>query len=187
MSGQQQTPSEELHHEHDAILEFLQAIEGLAAYIESEGEVPRADLEKALVVIVEFADRCHHGKEEVVLFPALREASPDRGAELARRLTSDHKAMRKLVASIRDLFARAPEPAARQQLAKNLITYPRLLREHIRIENEELLPEIDASFTPQEAERLAEAFARVEEDEIGPGKHEEYEGLIRGLVERYAG
>lgn len=179
-------PSEELRHEHDAILDLLKAVDGLAETV-AKDTLPREDLQRALTVMVEFADRCHHGKEEEVLFPALREASPHRGAELARRLTSDHQAMRKLVASIQDLLPRADRPAARRQLAKNLTTYPRLLREHIRIENEALLPEVEASLSSEEQARIARAFERVEEEEIGPGKHEEYHGIIHDLVRRYGG
>lgn len=181
-----ETPGTTLRHEHEAILDLLEAVEGIVTYIESEGAVPTDDLERVLLVVTEFADRCHHAKEEAVLFPVLSEASPQRGAELARRLTSDHKAMRKLVGTIRDLLPKADDAEVRAQLAKNLATYPRLLREHIRIENEALLAEVDASLSSEEQERVARAFERVEAEEIGPGKHEEYHEIIHRLVDRYA-
>ncbi len=141
-----------------------------------------------MTVITEFADRCHHAKEEVVLFPVLVKASPETGADLARRLTSDHRAFRKLVGSTRELLSRAEDDeGSRGQLAKNLDTYTRLLREHILIENEQLLPEIERSIAPEERARLAEEFERVEREEVGPGMHARYHEMIHRLGHKYGG
>ena len=179
-------PDEVLQHEHEAILLLAGAVEGMAERIRTTGKVPEADLRQALEVIAAFADRCHHGKEEAVLFPALARASPE-GAELTRRLTSDHKAMRKLVGTVRDLLPGASEnDESRGQLAKNLATYPRLLREHIRIEDDRLMAETRRSLSPEERARVAREFERVEREEMGPGEHERYHDLIHGLADRYA-
>lgn len=179
-------PGDVLQHEHEAILTLVEALEGMVDRIRTADEVPEADLGQALEVIMEFADRCHHGKEEEILFPALARASSE-GAELTRRLTSDHKAMRKLVGVIRELLPRATDDdEARRQLAKNLATYPRLLREHIRIEDDRLLAETQRSLSPEERARVVREFERVEREEIGPGEHERYHALIQELADRYA-
>ena len=180
-------PSETLREEHAAVEHLLAAIDGLAEHVRKSGQVPAKDFERAMTVVTEFADRCHHAKEEKVLFPALSRASPKVGAEIARRLTSDHKAFRQLVASTRDLMPKADEPQARSLLVKNLGTYTRLLREHILVENEQLLPEVARSLTPAERARIAEEFERVEEAEVGRGMHEKYHVMIHALADKYAG
>jgi len=66
-----ETPTQMLIAEHAEILRGLTALEGkLAAW---EGEVPpdRAYVEKAVEFLQSFADRCHHGKEEDILFKTM--------------------------------------------------------------------------------------------------------------------
>lgn len=179
-------PSDVLHAEHEAIEALVNALEGIAAHIRTADDVPADDLRDALTVVVEFADRCHHAKEEVVLFPPLSAASPQIGADLARRLTSDHRAFRRIVGTIQDLLPSANSRQARRLLAKHLDTYTRVLREHIRVEEEQLLPEVERSLPPWERDRLTVEFQRVERDELGHGLHDAYVAIIRRLAETYA-
>lgn len=179
-------PNEGLKSEHEAIGELLVVLEGLAERMPGGAILPRGDLERAMAVVVELADRCHHAKEEEVLFPALAKASPEEGAELARRLTSDHRAFRKLVQPIRRLIPLAEtNGGSRTQLTKNLISYTRLLREHIRIEEEMLFPEVERTLGATERARIAEEFERIEEEEIGTGMHDKYHDIIRALAQVY--
>lgn len=180
-------PSATLRFEHDAIQVLLSVLDGMAHRLRVNEAVPREDLDDAMTVVVEFADRCHHAKEEQVVFPALRKASPEIGADIARRLTSDHQAFRKLVRAMRDLCPKArTRKSARVQLAKYFSTYIRVLREHIRIEEEQLLPEVDRSLAPAQRAEFAERFDRVEAEEIGWGMHEAYHAMIHRLAESYA-
>lgn len=178
-------PAAVLQEEHEAIATLADVFSGLGRRTQSDEEPPMEDLAKALTVATEFADRCHHAKEEKILFPALAAASPE-GAELGRRLTSDHRAFRKLIESIRELIPEASEPKARHQLAKNLGTYARLLQEHIRIEDKRLLPEIEKSIPSPKRAKIAKQFERLEEEEIGSGVHEKYHRMIRELAAQRA-
>ena len=181
-------PNDVLRDEHVAIELLLSAVEGMAGRMRAKGAYPRKDLETAMTVVTEFADKCHHAKEERTLFPLLSEASPKAGAELARRLTSDHVAFRKLVGTMKEQIPNGEnDDGVRALLAKNLDTYTRLLREHILIENTQLLPEVERAIPAEERERIAEEFERIEEEEIGAGVHEKYHGMIRKLADAYAG
>ena len=180
-------PNDVLKAEHEAIELLLTAVEGMAGRLLTKGAFPRKDLESALTIVTEFADKCHHAKEEKTLFPVLSRASPKVGAELARRLTSDHIAFRKLVGTMREQIANGERDAkVRAQLAKNLDTYTRLLRQHILIENTELLPEVERSIPEAERAQLAEEFERIEREEIGTGVHEKYHHMIHRLADAYA-
>lgn len=179
-------PNAILRAEHEAIEHLVSAIEGMAARLGGTGPYPRNDLDTALTVAAEFADRCHHAKEEKVLFPALAAASPKTGAELTRRLTSDHIAFRKLVGSMRDQIASGGRDVdVRTQLAKNLGTFSRMLRRHISVEDLDLAREVERFLGPAERERIAEAFERAEREEVGPGVREKYHAMIHQLAALY--
>ena len=181
-------PNDVLRDEHEAIELLLSAVEGMAGRLHGKGVYPRKDLEAALTIVTEFADKCHHAKEERTLFPVLSKASPKVGAELARRLTSDHIAFRKLVGTMKEQTAKGEtDEKARALLSKNLDTYVRLLREHIRIENTELLPEVERTIPEAERHRLAAEFERIEAEEVGAGVHEKYHHMIHRLADAYAG
>jgi len=177
-----------LKEEHEAIELLLSSVEGMAGTLNGKGAYPRKDLESALTIVTEFADKCHHAKEERTLFPVLSKASPKVGAELARRLTSDHIAFRKLVGTMKEQTSKGEtDETVRALLSKNLDTYARLLREHIRIENTELLPEVERSIPEAERHRLAAEFERIEAEEIGAGVHDKYHHMIHKLADAYAG
>jgi len=181
-------PNDVLDEEHKAIELLLKAADGLAVRLRTEPAYPRKDLDAVATVITEFGDKCHHGKEERALFPALSAASPKVGAELARRLTSDHRAFRQIVGTMRGQIPAAEgSKGEREKLAKNLGTYAKLLREHIGVETKQLFPEVLRALPPAQRGEIAEAFERIEREEIGLGAHERYHGMIHALAETYAG
>ena len=58
----------DLWEEHKAVLHMLTVLEGLVARM-GRGETPYADdLQKVVEFSRVFVDRCHHGKEEQLLF-----------------------------------------------------------------------------------------------------------------------
>jgi len=178
-------PNDVLREEHEAIELLISAVEGMAGTLQGKGPYPRRDLEAAMTVVTEFADRCHHAKEEKVLFPVLSEASPA-GAEVARRLSSDHRAFREIVGKVKELIPKAEsDPKGRGLLAKHLGTYTRVLREHILVENTELFNEVMRSLSDAQRAKVAEGFERVERVEIGDGVHEKYHRMIHRLADAY--
>lgn len=186
-SGHAQAPSDVLRAEHEVIEQLLDALDGIADAV-TAGGAPQADLDAAIEVLTEFADDCHHGKEERVLFPALRRASPTEGTRIALELEGDHMAGRKLLSAMR---AAVPGAALGRQFdarnfAHNERLYAKMLRAHIKSETTKLFPLMDRVLTGQVGREVAEAFDRVEREEMGAGTHERYESAVRELHERYA-
>jgi hemerythrin-like domain-containing protein len=99
-------PSEILRAEHEVILGLLTVLDPMAERLRGGAVMPERDLQDIVSIMADYADRCHDVKEEKVLFPRLASASPVEGARLARRLTGDHQAFRKVVASLRDAIPR---------------------------------------------------------------------------------
>ncbi len=180
-------PSDILREEHEVIEHLLQVLAAMAKRVDHGESVARADVDDLLEVVVNFADKCHHAKEEKALFPALGRASPKEGAQLVRRLEGDHQAGRHLVASLRSEAARLAQgdTSIRVQFAKDARSYVALLTEHIDQETKLLLPMVDRVLLAAERERLAAEFDRIEREETGAGVHEKYEATIHRLADRY--
>lgn len=179
------TPNEVLREEHGAIEVLLGALDGIAVRLRAGESVPKDDLYDAMTGIVEFTDKCHQAKEESVLFPAVAAASPEVGAGTVRRLTGDHRALRNLVGTIRDLVPGSRTKAVRRQIGKHLTTYARVLRAHILAEEEHLFPEAARRLSAAEAERILAAFDRIEREDVGLGMHAAYLSIINRLSREY--
>jgi len=73
-------PSEILREEHRVIGHLLDVLRGMSVAVNRGGSIAKEDIETILDVLVDLADKCHHAKEERVLFPVLMRGSPTEGA-----------------------------------------------------------------------------------------------------------
>lgn len=167
------TPIAMLRHEHEVILRALALSERLGQSLESGEAVDR----KALAWLVEFfrifADRCHHGKEEEHLFPALERCGiPKEGGPLGVML-HEHEEGRALVRAMAEGDDRLAAEAIRG--------YVTLLRAHIEKENSVLFPLAEQVLPDEEQEKLVHAFEAVEQALAGPGVHERLLGELARL------
>lgn len=73
--------SKDLISEHDGILFGLEILETMIKKLRSNQPVPKNDLQDMVKFLKLFADKCHHGKEEGLLFPAMEAVgiSKDKG------------------------------------------------------------------------------------------------------------
>jgi hemerythrin-like domain-containing protein len=152
----------DLRHEHEVILRALAVLERIADRLASAKPVSGATLGELVELLQTFADRCHHGKEEDELFPAMR--GKGMGGTLAVFL-EEHEEGR---GYLRTLASGAPS-AERAAAARR---YVGMLRDHIQRENEILFPLADGLFTPEEHRALARTYEEVEVRVMGPGVHE---------------
>ena len=158
-------PNKIILDEHMEIRKLLSALDGMAAFSLEKGVFPVEDAKRALDIIVEHVDRCHHGKEEKVLFPVLSGLSPEIGREIARRLTSDHRGFRRLVANMLGLVMNLQkDPKAKSLMTKDLSTYTRLVRAHMGVEEDVLFKEVERSIIPSDRAKISEAFAKFDRD-----------------------
>jgi hemerythrin-like domain-containing protein len=152
----------DLRHEHEVILRGLDVLERLADRLAAGHPVEDTALGELVQLLQTFADRCHHGKEEDQLFPAMRAKGV--GDTLAVFL-EEHEDGR---AHLRTLASGA-SGAERAAAARR---YVGMLREHIQRENEILFPLADELFSAEEHRALARAYEDVELRVVGPGVHE---------------
>lgn len=179
------TPTEILKHEHQVILLVLGAAEREAGSIRSTGTMHADRVEQMLDFFPNFADRCHHAKEEKLLFVRMGERGvPIQGGPVGVML-AEHDQGRAFVRAAREAFPQAQQGHAQAIAAvgDNLSGYVRLLQAHIYKENNVLFPMADQLFSPQDQEELAAAFDKVEAEEIGEGVHDKYHQLAHDLAE----
>jgi hemerythrin-like domain-containing protein len=160
------TPVEELMHEHQHILKVVNALKALGEQVERDNPVDVELLRGAGRFLREFADVCHHGKEEAVLFPAMeRRGVPESGCPLGA-LRSEHKKGRKLVSSFRDSVEAyaADRGDAREELVANIAAICQFYPDHIWKEDDMVFPMVDRLFEPRDLEQLRLDFDKAEEE-----------------------
>ena len=180
--------TEDLMTEHRAIERMLAVLDAAAGRIEA-GEKVRAGLFREAVDFVRnFADRCHHGKEEENLFPRLEQRGvPSSGGPIGVMLF-EHEEGRGLIGAIDaalDAYERGDAAAART-IAQSARAYVELLRGHIWKEENVLFPMADQVLNAEDQGDLAERFERIETEVMGPGVHERYHELLDALEREMA-
>jgi len=176
------TPTQVLMAEHELILEALDAMEKKVAAIQAGAAPDRDYFDKAVNFLRGFADKCHHGKEENLLFKRMTERGfPVQGGPIGVML-SEHEAGRAFIRAIAEGAARlGTGPAAARQIVENARGYIDLLRAHIGKENNVLFPMADRALRPEDQAYLAKEFERFEAEETGAGVHEAMLALLKEL------
>ncbi|MBI2435083.1 MAG: hemerythrin domain-containing protein [Candidatus Hydrogenedentes bacterium] len=175
-------PGQTLRDEHAVIEEVLGLATQEAKHLRKTKQLERGRVAMMAAFFKGFADQCHHAKEEHYLFPALEAAGDEATHKLIMQLMVQHEEGR---AHIRAIIAAVKawgvnEEIAAKDAALHLDGYVKLLRNHIKKENKELLPRV--ARLPDEAQQaLAAAFDKVEREEMGGGTHAQFEQMVEEL------
>ena len=174
---------EDLMHEHEAILSALEILGGMDRQMTSGKPVDRDDIVAFISFLREFADKCHHGKEEGLLFPALVAAGiPERGGPVGVML-AEHDAGRHWIA---DMEAAATPTLNAADFTRAARGYTQLMHAHIQKENQVLFAMADRILTPAQLDDLFDAFEAHEASVIGAGRHEALHALLKSLKAKYS-
>lgn len=168
-----ETATEVLKAEHRVIEKALDALERLVRAPANSALDPWA---KVIDFLRNFADKCHHLKEERLLFPALEERGiPREGGPIGMMLAEHEEGrgyVRAMAAALESASANPVEALA--VLKKEAGAYVRLLREHIVKEDEVLFEMADEILSAEEQKQLLRDFEEHELKEMGSGVHEKY-------------
>jgi len=178
-----------LRDEHEGILAMLAVVEKAALRLRAGKEVPANLMLDAVSFFRNFADKCHHGKEEANLFPKLQERGiPNEGGPIGVMLM-EHEQGRGFVRGMSqaaDQYA-SGDKAAIPALVSNTLNYVSLLRAHIDKENNILFVMADQVLSTADQQALHAAFEEVERKVTGPGEHERYHAMIAAYQQIVAG
>ena len=94
--------SEDLKHEHEAVKIALNVLEKITSKIQRHENADVNDLKEMVDFLILFADKCHHGKEEIYYFPALQKAGiPGHGGPISVML-QEHEQGRLNIRQMKD-------------------------------------------------------------------------------------
>jgi len=178
---------EDLVSEHRAVLVALRIMERIERALASGDAAARAHLEEVLDFLKGFVDRCHHGKEEDVLFPEMeRRGVPREGGPIGVML-AEHQAGRGHIRAMAEGLERLKggDAAAAAAIREASAAYRGLLEAHIAKENSVLFPLADRLVPDDVAAEMYERFEAIERDRVGVGKHEAYHAMLHRLEESY--
>lgn len=180
-------PTEILASEHRVIEQVLDCLERMVQRAAAAGALEKQPAEEAIEFFRNFADRCHYGKEETHLFPALEAKGFPRDAGPTGVMLREHELGRAHVRAMAEAIdaAAAGDRAALDRFADHARSYIALLREHIRKEDHCLFTMADQAFSQEDQARLLGAFQKVESEEMGEGTHERYLKIAHDLADRY--
>ena len=175
-------PTQVLMEEHTLILQALDALEQKIAKLESGAPADRGYFEKAVEFLRTFADKCHHGKEEHLLFKTMVDRGFPREAGPIAVMLHEHDVGRAFVRGMAEAAASAAaDPGAARRIIENGRGFIQLLRAHIDKENTILFPMADNVLGPEDQAYLEKAFERFEAEETGAGVHEASLKLLEEL------
>jgi hemerythrin-like domain-containing protein len=179
--------TEILSSEHRVIEQVLRCLERIVQEAETLDTLDRDSAEKAVAFFRNFADQCHHGKEEAHLFPAMEAKGYSREQGPTGVMMAEHELGRMHVRAMADSIAPAAEGDAKalQAFVEHAREYGNLLWQHIEKEDHCLFAMAEQVFTEDDQQKLLTAFQKVETEEMGAGVHEQYLAMADQLADRY--
>jgi len=180
------TPTGVLREEHQLILTVLDVLQQVLEKGES-GEWDIDSMEECVVFFRLFADACHHGKEEDLLFPELESRGMSKEEGPIAVMLAEHRKGRALVARMAEAVT-----AEREERGSRLAEfdsaargYIELLRGHIFKEDNVLFNMADFMFDKPGCARLCDQYDDVCSHRFEGRTKTELEKLAGNLQSRY--
>jgi len=173
-------PMQALSQDHRVIERMLNVLESAVARVQSGAQVRAALFVEAADFIRNFADACHHRKEEEGLFPALEMAGLPRHGGPVGVMLGEHDEGRRFSAALRAAAEKlaAGDAAAAQEVAHSARNYTGLMRQHIMKEDNVLFMMARNVLDPDRQAALSEQFSRIEQE---ANCREKYLALVDAL------
>ena len=173
-------PTDILKNEHRLIEKMLNVLEKFCEKVK-EDKYNMDDAFKIIDFFKNFADKCHHGKEEDMLFPELEKAGIPREGGPVGVMLIEHTEGRNFIKGMESaLKEKNPE-----KFEKNAKGYIVLLRNHIFKEDNILFNMADIHIDENKQAELLERFEKFEKEIIGEGIHEKYHNLVHEMEKNY--
>ncbi len=179
--------TQQLKDEHEGIKIMLGIMGRISGRMKATGNVNKEDFGGILEFLKVFVDRCHHGKEEDLLFPALEAAGVPKDGPIAVMLR-EHTMGRAYVKTISEAFDAytVGDGSSSGVIIENVEGYISLLNAHMEKENTVLFVMADRLLPEKRQDELFEGFEQIEVERIGIGKHEEFHSLLKKLSKIYS-
>jgi len=175
--------SADLIDEHEGILIGLKILEKITENIKMNLAFERKDIGEMINFLKLFADKCHHGKEEGLLFPAMERAGIIKENGLIGEMLKEHELGRSYIHKMQE--ADHLEELDIDKYVEASMKYIDLLRVHIEKENTILFPMGDNAIPKKVQEALLEQFETHEATVMGEGTHEKLHLMLHVFQSKY--
>jgi len=180
--------TQELRDEHESVLSVLEILDQISVNIESGQEIEAEHLLQLREILKLFVDKCHHGKEEQILFTTLEALGVANEGGPIGAMLYEHTDGRSFIKGISDGIDRyvAGDHGGLIQISENIQNYTNLMGQHIYKENNILYPIADHHLTPEQQAKLLADFVDIEKNALPISKHE-YTAAISKFKTYYLG
>lgn len=171
--------------EHRSIAAVLHGLIFLTREIHDHGAKPDYRVLHAMLdYIVSFPEKLHHPKEDQYLFALLRARDPD-SAPLVERLEAEHVHGNDFLRRLQEsLIAYEHEGVAKfEDFRRAVEEYADFHWEHMRCEEEEVLPRAEKVLTEADWNAIAAEFKQNDDPLFGIKPKEEFEQLFHRIVQ----
>jgi hemerythrin-like domain-containing protein len=173
--------TELLAADHEIILQSLRVLDLMAGEIRRGNKLNADDIHSLLDFLRNFADGCHHVKEEAIFFPALMQAGVPLDSGPLRILNQEHERGRALSSAMQEGIAHGRTG----EFVRYADRYMELLSQHIDKENRWLFEKAEQILSDDEDERTAAAFEHFETTIVGTLAQERFRKTIEDLASKY--
>ena len=179
-------PTDDLMSEHRVIERILGILTNASNRLEKGQEVDPELYVGAVDFLKNFADKCHHSKEEKLLFVKMMERGVSGEVGPIAVMMREHQDGRAHVKNLDKLSKEKMSKSTKQGLIKASRAYVDLLSRHIQKEDGVLYPLANRLLSEEDQKELERGFDEVEEKVMGPGVHEKYHHMLQELEEKLA-
>lgn len=162
--------------EHDKIMKVLDIIERVQSEKKLDEKEELLFYRELADFILIFADKCHHGKEEINLYHILAPLGDVSEKKMIEELVVEHNESRILQRELQ----RSVEEGRLLDAANFAGEYRRLLLKHIKHENENMFPSMEKRITDELDDSIYRRFQAVEMRTLGESGASRLDYLIRG-------
>jgi len=189
--------TQDLKHDHIAVRRLKDIIERCSDTLYTNQDLPIEDIEIISVVIEEFVDRFHHGKEEQAYFPGNRDKNGF--AEDIRKFLIEHELSRRIAIMLRreikvwkqkrkerrEKGQIIEDPKIIEPVSRFLRSYAAFITDHTRKEDKFFdLLEQKGSISTEEDEMLLQHYEVCRNQAGGKARVEQMIRLIEYLEDR---
>ena len=177
-------PLAALYAEHRSIAAVLSALEALVRQARDRRARIDPKVFRAMLYYLDvFAEREHHPKEEMVLFPMIRRRAREGGAILDE-LGREHEGGERAIRDLEQAFLRYEAGGDREfaSFAEAAERFVGRYREHMRKEEREVMPLARRVLQPQDWREIEAAFAAHRDPLAGAAGETDYERLFQQIV-----
>ncbi len=169
-----------LYDEHDVIMNAIDIVSNASSFIGKDDKEYEVIIRKLIHFFKAYADRYHHYKEEMILFPELSRRNELLGDGVIKEMLDNHDDFRGMIHLAEKKLNEKDYVLAQKLLEK----YAEALLYHIAVENEELFHTAETLLSPEELDNIYYRFQDCDR-ELGEKMKQELADIIESMRKQF--